>query len=502
MAAVHYLVLALVLGFALMRFKFRKARNGLPPGPPGLPFIGNALQIPFETPWVTYYEWAKQYGEIIHISVMGQSIIFLSSPQAVADLLDGRSLMYSDRPKLVFCGDLVGYKDSLPLCEYGDGFRAQRKLISEALGPRNASSWRALQERKVAGFLKDLVLTPHLFRKHIQRVVAGISLELSHGYTVRRQEDPMLSLAEQADLNFAQAVAPGAYLCDVLPLLQYIPDWTGVKFKQDARKFRTTMEAVRDGPYNSVKGQVARGTAKPSLTASLIEHDDKPSPQKEMIYRWSSTSMWTASVETTLSAIESFFLAMSLYPDIQRKAQVELDGVIGIGSIPTFEDRSNLPYLNAVVTEVYRWNPATPLAIPHRCNQEDTYKGFRIPDGSIIFANSWGIMHDEAIYPSPMQFKPERFLDPGNESYGLNPNPRKFAFGYGRRVCPGKDLADDAVFIFAAMTLAMFNIRTNKSTTKIGYTSSLLSHPQPFACDIVPRSQAMKAFILRSTVDE
>jgi cytochrome P450 len=87
-----------------------------------------------------------------------------------------------------------------------------------------------------------------------------------------------------------------------------------------------------------------------------------------------------------------------------------------------------------------------------------------------------GILHDETIYPSPMNFDPERYLR--GEKYGtdgLNPDPRRFAFGYGRRSCPGKDLADDSIFICAAMTLATFNLTRPKSgPTEPEYTSGLI----------------------------
>ncbi|KAJ7107483.1 cytochrome P450, partial [Mycena epipterygia] len=109
--------------------------------------------------------------------------------------------------------------------------------------------------------------------------------------------------------------------------------------------------------------------------------------------------------------------------------------------------------------EVHRWNPVAPLALPHRCTRDDAYKGFHIPAGSIVFANSCAglLLHDASLYPSPFEFIPERFLPNSSSSdTNLNPDPRRFAVGYGRRVCPGRDLTDDTLFICAAMTLAVF----------------------------------------------
>ncbi|KAJ7107925.1 cytochrome P450 [Mycena epipterygia] len=491
-----YLTLALVSAF-LVASLLRKARKDLPPGPQGLPIVGNAFQMPVEKPWVTYGAWAKKYGDVMHVSVFGRPIIFLTSRQAAEDLFERRSAAYSDRPDLTFCGELVGYKDSLPLCKYGDTFREHRKLASEALGPRNTSSWRVVQEGKVREFLCDLLGKPDSFMDHIRVLVASIGFEITHGYTVRGRDDPMALLASEANHNFAQAVTPGAYLCDALPMLRYTPDWTGARFKKQARKFRKTMEALRDGPYNTLKEQVALGTAKPSYTASLIQREEHPTEVQELLYRWSSVSIYGAAADTSVSAVGSIFVALSLYPEVQKKAQEELDRVVGPARLPSFEDRSNLPYLNAIVMEVHRWNPVIPLGIPHRCTQEDVYRGFRIPLGSTLFVNTWAILHDEALYPSPMEFLPERFLQPAeNAARGLNPDPRKYAFGYGRRVCPGKDLADDSVFICAAMTLAAFNLgRPNAADMTPAYTSGMLCDPLPFECRITPRSREAEAVV-------
>ena len=103
-----------------------------------------------------------------------------------------------------------------------------------------------------------------------------------------------------------------------------------------------------------------------------------------------------------------FFLAMILYPDVQRRAQVELDVVVGQDRLPSFADREHLPYINAICTELHRWMPVGPLGkqpcitsttwlcllkcgagIPHMLSQDDTYDGYFLPKGTIFFVNNW-----------------------------------------------------------------------------------------------------------------
>ncbi|KAJ7828954.1 cytochrome P450 [Mycena olivaceomarginata] len=441
------------------RFSQSSHHVPLPPGPRGLPLIGNAHQLPLERQWLNFTDWAKSYGEIVYVSAFGQPVVILNSSKAVSDLLERRSTMYSDRPQFAFVGNLVGYANS---------------LMSEVLGPRTVSQWHALKEKHMREFLRDIVRTPEQFLHHIRRVVACIVLDISHGHTVAREEDPMMLLAQQADHEFATAVLPGRYLCDVFPLLRLVPDWLA-GFKRGAKRFRKTMERLQDEPYAMVKEQIAQGRAKPSFTASLIERDANPSVEQELIYKWVSSGLYSGKKSAKLlthsvSAISSFFLAMGTRVDIQKKAQEELDRVVGRSRLPTFADQDKLPYIKAIISE----SPVSPLAVPHRCSQGDIYKR--------------GILHDPALYPAPEDFIPERFLADETLPKSSEPGPTA--------VCVWVRAADDILFLCVAMALAVFDVRCNEATA-VEYTSSIISHPMPFQCAITPRSREAELLVVR-----
>ena len=91
----------------------------------------------------------------------------------------------------------------------------------------------------------------------------------------------------------------------------------------------------------------------------------------------------------TVNVLHVFFLAMVLFPEAQRKAQEELDKVVGSNRLPEYEDRENLPYVNALCKEVFRWHPIIPLGIPHRVTQDDVFNGYFIPAGTIVMGNAW-----------------------------------------------------------------------------------------------------------------
>ena len=94
-----------------------------------------------------------------------------------------------------------------------------------------------------------------------------------------------------------------------------------------------------------------------------------------------SHSMTNLLIAQTVSLLLSFFLAMTLFPDAQSGAKQEIDTVIGSEHLITLDDRASLPYFEALLREVMRWRPVTPLSIFHACSADDIYKGFHIPKG-------------------------------------------------------------------------------------------------------------------------
>ena len=90
-----------------------------------------------------------------------------------------------------------------------------------------------------------------------------------------------------------------------------------------------------------------------------------------------------------MSTLIAFFLAMTLYPEVQRKAQAEVDAVVGPDRLPSFQDRDRLPYVSAICNELLRWLPVGPLGVPHRLIEDDEYNGHLLPKGSIFIVNLW-----------------------------------------------------------------------------------------------------------------
>ncbi|ESK95318.1 cytochrome p450 [Moniliophthora roreri MCA 2997] len=219
----------------------------------------------------------------------------------------------------------------------------------------------------------------------------------------------------------------------------------------------------------------------------------------------SSAIAYLAGSDTTVSLILSFILAMVLHPEIQARAQAEIDAVVGSTRLPDFDDREKLPYIEAILAESLRWHPVAPLAIPHRSIKDDVYGNLYIPAGTTIVANAWAIMHDDAIYPDPSAFNPERFVK--QEGKELPPHPEQFAFGFGRRVCPGKHVASSSAWLAMVYLLSTFSMARaldgngKEIDPEINYNDGLVSHPSPFKCRFIPRSAKIEQLIYASHDD-
>ena len=148
---------------------------------------------------------------------------------------------------------------------------------------------------------------------------------------------------------------------------------------------------------------------------------------------------------------------MIAHPEIQKRAQDELDAVVGRSRTPTFADAPNLHYTQALVKESLRWRPPIPLGVPHATTEDDWYEGMFIPKGTMCMVNLWQCHHDPETYgPDAASFNPERYLD---EHGKLIPGPVETrgdghsAYGFGKRICVGRHAANDSLFIDMATVL-------------------------------------------------
>ncbi|KZV73575.1 cytochrome P450 [Peniophora sp. CONT] len=476
----------------------RKSSLPLPPGPPGLPLIGNALDMPQTQPHKTFIEWGNKYGPIMHINALGMPIIIVNDVKIATDLLDKKSALYSDRPTLPMAGELVGWETTLVLQHYDGRFKEYRKYLHRFMGTRaGLERYHELIEREAKTMVRRIMAAPNDVNECIRKAAGSIILKMTYGYDTREEKDQIVEIVNQATTEFGDVTEAGKiWMVDIMPILKSLPTW--FSFHKLASTYKKTLVAMADVPFEWAKEQRAAGTAEPSFVSDLIDASNGTS-QEEFNIKWAAASMYSGGADTTVGTMYTFFLCMTLYPEAQRKAQAEIDAVIGPNRLPTLADRARLPYVEALVSEVLRWGPIGPVCIPHRLMEDDVYNGYFIPKGSLVLANIWNMLHDPAVYANPLNFEPERFISsPGKPA---EQDPRVCCFGFGRRVCPGMTLAETSVWLETAAALATLNVSKARDaagaeiTPSGRYLDGTIAHPEPFQCDIKPRSAQAEALV-------
>ncbi|KAH7911946.1 cytochrome P450 [Hygrophoropsis aurantiaca] len=494
----------------LVSFPSRQGSRPLPPGPHTGWFT--SFRVPNSYQWITYAQWSKIYGDIIYVYVFGNPVIVLNSAEAVEDLLEKRSKNYSSRPVRTMVVELMGWDWLFSSMPYGQRWKDHRKLFRHHFHPSLTSTYYPVVLEESYTTLRNLLRTPENYNHHIRRTAAAIVMKISYGHDVSDQGDVYVTLADEALQGLGKAGIFGTFLVDYLPCLKYIPEWVpGADFKRQARIWRTVTRAMIDKPFRMVKDRMADGTAVSCFAQKELEkcmQTGQDSRYEDIIKNVAGIS-YTAGADTVTIILRIIVIGSTdfepdrFYSSI-REAQKEIDRAIGTDRLPTFDDRNDIPFLDCIVWESLRWNPVLPMGVAHYVSEEDEYRGYHIPKGTSVLANVWAILHDETCYPDPSAFNPARFSDPtANSKLGINQYPYA-AFGFGRRMCPGRWLAFDSMWIAVASILSVYSIQKptgedgHEITPSIQYTSSLLSRPNPFKCRFIPRSEKARSLIQRS----
>lgn len=498
------LFVACLLSFTLYVFLRRKRRDPYPPGPKSLPLIGNLRDIPFKYQWLTYERWGRETGsDIIHAELFGRHVVVLNSEKAANDLFDKRSSTYSDRPQVKAITELLDTGNWVfAFFPYGNKWRKWHKAFLAHMQPTVARQYHPFELKAARRLLWNLFDTPQDFMQHIRHMIGQVSLSVAYGIDTAPRDDPNIALAEAALRGMAVAQTKGR-IFNMVPFLIHLPWWfPGAGFKKEAKTWKRNIERCRDGLYETVKKQLSEDKAVPSIAATMITELSEDSTEEAILMAKALPgNIYLIGIDSTSAALQSFVLAMVLYPDAQKRAQEEIDSILGHGHFPHFGDTDALPYLKAVLYEVLRWACPAPLGLPHRVTEDDIYNGYFIPAGSLVFANIWAILHDPATYPEPLKFKPERFLDPMTSAQS------DLVFGFGRRFCPGRFFASDMLWLAMANMLATFEFlpatdaEGRPAPPAQQFTSLYQSGPIPFKCTIKPRIPNAKESLLMALQD-
>ncbi|KAF9235569.1 cytochrome P450 [Melanogaster broomeanus] len=431
-----------------------------PPGPPGIPLVGNVIGVNKDAPWQTYSEWAKTYGDLIYTQVLGNVIIVINSEKVAKDLLENRPGNYSHRPYLV-PNVLFGLDFISGFLPYGDRWRRHRRFFHETFRADCVPRFVPMLQRRASHLLRRLLDKPELLSDHVFEYSAAAVMNSMYDYDPVSRKDETIVTAEKVLNTILEAFRPDTAALITIPGLINLPSWLpGMSFKRKAEASKLLVKRNVEVPFDYSLQKMSNGSSASSMVYDALRRAEVKGTSADSTLRQdlkeAAATGFLAATETSSSVIMTFFMMMLVVPEAQEKAQAQIDKVIGNERLPTLEDRALLPYVDAILRETLRFSPPAPLSVPHASLNDDVYNGYLIPKDATILANLWSMGHNESKFPNPHEFNPDRFI---NDDGTLKPvDIRNIVFGFGRRICVGRHFADVSLWSVMSKVLSVYKL--------------------------------------------
>ncbi|XP_043922157.1 cytochrome P450 2D6-like [Protopterus annectens] len=479
--AVFLSVFALL--FDLM--KRRKVWDRYPPGPWGLPFLGNMLQIGIRKQHLRLTELSKKFGNLYSLQLGWVHAVVVNGFDAMKELLIKKSEDCADRPNLPVI-EVLGYTDKnegIVMARYGRSWKEQRRFILSTF--RNFGLGKKSLEDRIseeAGFLctEFQMKKGHPFETHyiINNAVSNVICSIIFGDRFHYEDEKFQELLHTFEESLRETSGFWGQVLNVIPWVIHFPGP-----HQKVVKIQRKMEEFLLVFIKQHKETFDPSEKRDFIDAFLAEmekvKDDPDTSFTEGNLMLTTLDLFFAGTETTSTTLRWGLLFMILNPDMQCKVHEEIDRVIGKGRNPNSGDRVNLPYTDAVIHEIQRYGDIFPIGPPRRMIRDVNIMGHFIPKGTTIVTNLSSVLKDETVWEKPHEFYPEHFLDTNGKFVKRD---AFLPFSAGHRICLGEQLARLELFIFFTTLMQHFTFflpdGEPKPSTDASYMFTLA--PPPF----------------------
>ncbi|XP_005292618.1 cytochrome P450 2J2-like isoform X1 [Chrysemys picta bellii] len=490
MLGISEFFVALVAFLLIVQFlKLQWAGRRLPSGPTPFPFIGNLWLLGFQLHPETLEKLAQIHGNIFTLWLGESPVIVLHGFQAVKDGLTTNPEDVSGRPTTPFF-DENGNKEGIVMTS-GHTWKQQRRFGLMTL--RNLGVGKKGLEHRIQEEAHHLVeylmsergqpLDPAVsFSQALSNVICAMVL----GRRFSTDDETLRQLLKANACLLRPSGILSRRLNNTFPwIMDHLPGphkevLASHRFlycfaKEEIRRHEES--GVPDEPQDFIDFYLAQ----------MVKSKDDPTAtfdEGNLIH--TILDFFIAGTESTATTLRWALISLVLHPDVQEKVQKELDAVLGPSQLICYEDRKNLPYTNAVIHEIQRYNCIAPIGVPRQCVKDTTLLGFPVPKGTVILPNICSVLSDPEQWETPHQFNPTHFLD---KDGNFMSREAFLPFSAGHRVCLGERLARTQLFIFFTNLLRAFTFRLPEGVTEINTERILgnLLQPHHYKICAVPR---------------
>ncbi|XP_034366557.1 cytochrome P450 2C37 [Arvicanthis niloticus] len=485
------LLLVLSLSCLILLSLWRQSSGGgkLPPGPTPLPIIGNFLQIDVKDIQKSFTNLSKVYGPVYTLYLGWKPTVVLHGYEAVKEALVDHGEEFAGRgrfPAFDKAANGMGivfsngnrWKDTrrfslMTLRNLGMGKRSIEDRVKEE------AQCLVEELRKTNGSPCDPTF---ILGCAPCNVICSIIFQDRFDY----KDQNFLNLMEKLNEITKILSTPWLQVCNTFPaLLDYCPGSHNQFFKNYTCIKNYVLDKIKEHEES-----LDITTPRDFIDYFLIQkgQEDCNQPLKNTVEHLAITvtDLFAAGTETTSTTLRYALLLLLKYPHVTAKVQEEIEHVVGKNRSPCMQDRSHMPYTDAMIHEVQRFIDLIPNSLPHEVTCDINFRNYFIPKGTTVLTSLTSVLHDNKEFPNPEVFDPGHFLD-GNGNF--KKSDYFMPFSAGKRICAGEGLARMELFLFLTSILQNFNLKPLVHPKDIDITpvlSGLASVPPAFQLCFIP----------------
>lgn len=413
-----------------------------------------------------------------------QDWIVITSDTIAQELFNKRGTIYSTRPHSEVI-DEMAKGTRVIIAKYGEKLRQFRRIMNNYLSIKKIEEYNDVMNNQLLKMLLGIAEqdgNKDDFWWLIKRYAINVVLFIAFSLEIERYDDPLIQDIVNEGLVFNQMLVPFNRMSDFIPL--YKTFFGSGSAMKAASTHWIEQRRVYGGLFERLQKNMANGTAKECFGTQMIKERAKENLTDVEISQLSA-SLISAGNETTSATLLWTVALLIRHPHVLKNAQEEVDKVVGRDALPDWSNEPDMPYIRALVKEVHRFRPVTPLGVPHATTTEDVYEGYTIPAGSTVILNVWGISQDPKRYKDPKEFNPDRFLgyklSASEYANAADATQRDhFDYGGGRRICAGIHLAEKSLFKAIACLVWCFDLSSKRQVELEKWHGGNIVSPVPF----------------------
>uniref|UniRef100_A0A8C5H432 Cytochrome P450 2F2-like n=1 Tax=Gouania willdenowi TaxID=441366 RepID=A0A8C5H432_GOUWI len=452
---ISVIIVCICICFFIFKLQPRRPKN-FPPGPLALPVVGNVLQLSLSDPLKGFDKLRSHYGDVYSIFIGSRPTVILNGFKAIKEAIVTKGSDFAGRPQKIYINDVINGKGVM-FVDYGANWKEHRRFAVITL--RNFGMGKTSMEDIIHGeiqyILKTLensigtTISPQvMFHNAASNIICQVLFNTRYEY----DDDFIKVVVRCLTENTKHANGAWAMLYDSIPMIRNLP----LPFKDAFTNYKvnTMWTFINNLVTEHLKNRVP-GEPRDFVDCYMDELEkkggDSTFSHEQLIHF--TIDLHNAGTDTASNTLLTGFLYLMCYPDVQERCQQEIDQALEGKSQASFEDRHNMPYVQAMIHEVQRIANIVPLSVFHNTTKDTEVMGFTIPNGTMIIENLTSVLNEEGKWKFPHDFNPENFL---NEQGEFVKQEAFMPFSAGPRMCPGEALARMELFLIMVTLLRKY----------------------------------------------